>query len=451
VDNLERKPFVVSAAAFTDAGQVRKNNQDYIAYHIPKEASVSDGYGALFLVCDGVGGHSAGEVASEHAGRRILNDYYQAPATQPAVTRLVAAIEQANADILQENGEEPDARRMTTTVVAAVIEGSRLNLAHVGDSRAYLIRAGRISQLTTDHSWVAEMVRAGDLTPEEAQHHPWRNRITRSLGLKDHVVVDSQVFEATQGDVVVLCSDGLTRHVADAEISETAARQPAYVAAQTLLKLAKARGGSDNISVIVAQLLSPEAAQASAGQGTAQSAAPRVPTGSRKVSFWLPLALAAGLLLLAVIAAVVYTQTDLLRRPPASTPTVAPVVAPTTGSASATPADASAPPAVPLETPTSASTAPAAVATSTSRWTSTPSATLAPSATPTQTATGVPPATVDAGGASTPLPRATSLMTYVPTPAHTVPATATTPPIALPTPKPTKDNPTIAPPKKPTP
>ena len=408
--------------------------------------------GALFLVCDGVGGHSAGEVASEHAGQRVLSDYYQAPAEQAAAARLTAAIQQANADILRENAGQPEARMMTTTIVAAVIEGWRLSLAHVGDSRAYLIRAGRITQLTADHSWVAEMVRAGDLTPEEARQHPWRNRITRSLGMKERVVVDSQVVEVVQGDVVLLCSDGLTRHVADAEIAEMVTRQPAFAAGQALVDLAKARGGSDNISIVVAQLLSPDAALAGEAQGAAPSRAAGAPAARRRVPLWVPLALAAAALLLAVALALMYTQTNWLRRQPASTPTIVPTVAPAgasvvapTASAtntSAPPAGTVVPTAGPADTETPTVVLSPGAPTSTSRPTLTVTRTPLPP-TVTQTATDAPTAAPTLGREDTATPHATGLPTKAPS--------ATSLPIpTVPTVAPTKLNPTPTKPNKPT-
>jgi len=448
VNNLARVPFVVSAAAFTDVGQVRQNNEDYVAYHIPKEASVQAQYGALFLVCDGVGGQSAGEIASEHAARRILNDYYQAPAEQPAPARLLAAVQQANADILAQNAGQPDARKMTTTVVAGVIEGSQLYLVHAGDSRAYLVRAGQITQLTADHSWVAEMVRAGDLTAEEAQHHPWRNRITRSLGMREQVNLDAQAVDVALGDMVVLCSDGLTRHVADAEIAETVGRHPARVAAQTLIDLAKSRGGADNISVIVAQLMRPGAVQESA-----VPVAPAVVTSRRPLA-WLPLAIAAGALLFLAAAGVIYTQTDLLRRSVRGTPTLAaPANAPS--ATPLAPAGTSLPAADPPEDATATPTGTTPAPTSTSRLTLTPTPSRSPTPPAPATASSTPAATVEESG-RTPAHGLTAVLTYVPTPAQTKPAPTIPPsataanPTAIPTPAPPTLIPTKSPPKKPT-
>lgn len=258
----ESGPIVVCAAAFTDTGKVRKNNEDFVAYRVPEPATREAAYGALFLVCDGVGGGVSGEVASEHAGRRILSEYYRGPAEQPPLARLVDAIRWANLEVFQENREQPEGRRMTTTVVAAVVLGAQLFLAHTGDSRAYLISGGRIEAVTRDHSWVAELVRSGDLTQAEAEAHPWRNRITRALGMKEATEVEEKTLRLAECDIVLLCSDGLTRHVEEAEILDVVTHHPPPDAVQRLVDIANQRGGQDNISVVIAELLPPEEARA---------------------------------------------------------------------------------------------------------------------------------------------------------------------------------------------
>jgi PPM family protein phosphatase len=256
----ESEPMGICAAAVTDVGRVRSNNEDFVAYRVPEPATREAAYGALFLVCDGVGGGLSGEVASHHAGQRILSEYYRGPLDQPPLARLVDAIGKANLEVFQENRSQPEGRRMTTTVVAAVVMGSQLFLAHTGDSRAYLIGAGQITPVTRDHSWVAELVRSGDLTPAEAESHPWRNRITRALGMKESPEVEAKTLDLKQCDIVLLCSDGLTRHVEEADILDVATHHKPREAAQRLIDLANERGGMDNISVIIAELLPSEAA-----------------------------------------------------------------------------------------------------------------------------------------------------------------------------------------------
>jgi len=260
MSDSECEPTVVSAAALTDTGRVRNNNEDFVAYRVPEQTTREAAYGSLFLVCDGVGGGVSGEVASEQAGRRILNEYYHGSVEQSPAARLLDAIRQANLEVYQKNRDQPEGRRMTTTVVAAVVLGSRLFLAHTGDSRAYLISEGQITPVTRDHSWVAELVRSGDLTPAEAESHPWRNRITRALGMKESPEVEEKTLALARCDIILLCSDGLTRHVGEAEILDAVTHHAPSEAAQQLVDLANQRGGMDNISVVIAAPLSAESA-----------------------------------------------------------------------------------------------------------------------------------------------------------------------------------------------
>lgn len=247
--------LTVLVSALTDTGRVRGHNEDYVGYLVPDDRAVRASQGALMVVCDGVGGGAAGEVASERAVHRILRDYYAQPTEPEIEDRLIFAIQQANAELYAENQHDPDGRPMSTTVVAALILGRELLVVHAGDSRAYLTRGNQITQLTTDHSWVTEMVEAGDLTPEEAEKHPWRNRITRGLGLKEDITLDDQEVALEAEDNVILCSDGLTRHVSDEEILDSVTRYPPEGAAQNLVRLANTRGGKDNISVLIGKIL----------------------------------------------------------------------------------------------------------------------------------------------------------------------------------------------------
>jgi len=413
--DLERETLVVSAAAFTDTGQARTHNEDYVAYHVPKQTAIRVSHGALFIVCDGVGGGAAGEVASEHAVRRILNDYYRASTDQHPLARLLAAVQQANADIYHQNADGPEARRMTTTVVAGVLVGPRLFVVHAGDSRAYLARAGQITQLTQDHSWVAEMVRSGDLTPAEAEAHPWRNRITRALGAKETVDLEAQTLDVAPGDRLVFCSDGLTRHVTEAEIAEQVSHFPAHLAAQQLISLANQRGGSDNISVLAAEILSPgEARTRESAAPTEKAPAPPKAGRSRAV---LPLAVAGGLALIILVAAFIFARGSLLRRSATPTPAAgekAPAVV--------LDATATSPP-LPTESPTPTPTTPA------------PTATLrpTPSPMPTATRTPIPPTKTPAPtSASTPSAQAATTPLATAAPTHGLLPTLTLPTLRAP-------------------
>jgi PPM family protein phosphatase len=251
-------PIPLCAGACTDTGRARELNEDYLAYLVPGASSREAAYGALFLVCDGVGGGVSGEVASNMAGGRIMREYYDAPQELSPSVRLAQAIERANTQVYTENREQPEGRRMTTTVVAALIMGAKLHLAHTGDSRAYVITRGQIVLVTRDHSWVAELVRSGDLTEAEAEAHPWRNRITRALGMHESIDIEQRVLDLLEGDRLLLCSDGLTRHVAEEEILEVVANCEPGEASRRLIDLANERGGQDNISVVIARLNGPE-------------------------------------------------------------------------------------------------------------------------------------------------------------------------------------------------
>ncbi|HUT20512.1 MAG TPA: Stp1/IreP family PP2C-type Ser/Thr phosphatase, partial [Anaerolineae bacterium] len=237
----------------TDQGMSRDHNEDYCDSFDPDDPAVLAQRGRLWLVADGIGGHQAGDVASKYAVEKVLYAYYEEPWVEPA-HNLVQAIQDANADLYEEAQRNPAHRGMGTTMVAAVLLGDGLIVANVGDSRAYLFRDGDPRQITRDHSWVAEQVERGVLTPQQARAHPERNVITRSLGNDPHVRVD--VFRETlrSGDVVVLCSDGLSGVVLDGEIAGMVEGAHARTASERLVRLANERGGPDNVTVTVIRM-----------------------------------------------------------------------------------------------------------------------------------------------------------------------------------------------------
>jgi serine/threonine protein phosphatase PrpC len=243
----------VDSASITDTGHKRPHNEDFVLAWVPEDPSESERSGSLFVVADGVGGGAAGEVASAYAADKVCYAYYAAEEPD-SETRLVAAVAVANLDIHRYNAAHPEQREMGTTLVAAVIRDTSLLVANVGDSRAYLVRDGSAEQLTADHNVVAQMLARGEITAAQAATHPQRSRLTRCLGAEEEVGVD--VFErALQAhDAVVLCSDGLTRHVHDEEIGQAAAQAKPADAARDLVELAKQRGGLDNISVVVVRV-----------------------------------------------------------------------------------------------------------------------------------------------------------------------------------------------------
>lgn len=209
--------------------------------------------GALFVVADGMGGYAAGEVASSVAVQTIAKTYFEA-ANGEALQGLAQAIKDANESILTMAREKPSYQGMGTTIVVAVICQGILYVANIGDSRAYLIRKGRMRQITEDHSWVAEQVRAGVLTQDQARNHIHRNVITRSLGTQSSVVADVFVEPVHEGDILLMCSDGLHGYVSDSVIAEVVRRYEPDAAARYLIDLANEAGGPDNITVSIVRI-----------------------------------------------------------------------------------------------------------------------------------------------------------------------------------------------------
>ncbi|NLT34442.1 MAG: Stp1/IreP family PP2C-type Ser/Thr phosphatase [Gaiellales bacterium] len=228
--------MIVRHGAASSIGLVRRQNEDsYVA---------GDG---VWAVCDGMGGAQAGEVASEAACRAV-----SALTVGSSAEDLQYMVAQANSEIFRRALSDSSLQGMGTTLTAAVWDGVELILAHVGDSRAYLLRSDVLEQLTRDHSLVGEMVRQGSLTPEEAAVHPHRSVITRALGTEEQVEPDIIRLPLQVADRLVLCSDGLTGKVADGRLAELLgkAAEP-QAAAQVLVKEALANGGDDNVTVVV--------------------------------------------------------------------------------------------------------------------------------------------------------------------------------------------------------
>jgi PPM family protein phosphatase len=219
-------------------GRRRRHNEDAYVVQPP-----------LFAVADGMGGAKAGEVASALAADAVQESRNDG---QSGEARVAALIEEANRRVFRRASEDRDASGMGTTMTAALVEGDEVAIGHVGDSRAYLIREGRLEQLTDDHSLVAELVRSGKLTPEEAESHPQRSVITRALGTEADVDVDTFSVRAAPGDLFLLCSDGLTSMVDDETILDAVERHRADLkeAAKALVNAANRGGGEDNITVV---------------------------------------------------------------------------------------------------------------------------------------------------------------------------------------------------------
>jgi protein phosphatase len=228
----------------TDVGRQRSSNQDCCGM------AVAPGDGArLWIVADGMGGHAGGEIASRVAVDAAIATF--SAGGDDLAERLRAAIVAANRAVLTAAQQNRALTGMGTTAVALAVAGESLCIANVGDSRAYRVRRNRIEQLTQDHSVVAELVRRGHLSEDEAMLHPRRHEVLRSLGFEWDLDVDVDPAEAAAGDTFLLCSDGLSGVVDDAEIAALCAKRRPSEAARALVDAANARGGPDNITVQV--------------------------------------------------------------------------------------------------------------------------------------------------------------------------------------------------------
>ena len=239
--------MIIRASAATDVGLRRKHNEDRYA--------LAPDHG-FYLVADGMGGHTAGQVASQLASEAALRAIQALDgASATLAEKLRYAMAAANREVFETAREKPEYAGMGTTVVAVLCDGSRAALAHVGDSRAYLVRGGRIRQLTDDHSIVGELLRRNEISEDAAREHPHRHVLTRALGVRDSVEPDLAEITPEQGDVFVLCSDGLTNHVEDHEIAK-AVREMSELqeTCDALVDLANHRGGEDNTTVLLAQV-----------------------------------------------------------------------------------------------------------------------------------------------------------------------------------------------------
>lgn len=234
--------------ALSDVGRKRQHNEDsfLIAHNV-----------GLFAVADGMGGHRAGEKASRMAVER-LRDALVPPrkgATRDEVlSHLQKAMFVTGAAIFDAAQSDPDLAGMGTTLTAVLFHGARAYVAHVGDSRAYLYRDGRVQQITVDHSWVAEQVKAGLLTEQEAKESRFRHIITRSVGFEREVQVDGTICPIQVGDCLLLCSDGLSNYLEEAELADVMGQHLYREVPQLLVDLANSRGGDDNITVVLVHI-----------------------------------------------------------------------------------------------------------------------------------------------------------------------------------------------------
>lgn len=225
----------------TDTGRKRRRNEDAYVCEPP-----------LFAIADGMGGAQAGEVASRLAAAALKESGVETGGEQ----RIFDLIQEANRRVYARSSTDPKTSGMGTTITVALVENGNVAFGHVGDSRAYLIRDGRMEQVTEDHSLVNELMKSGKLSPEEAEAHPQRSVITRALGTDPDVDADTFTIEARVGDVFLLCSDGLTDMVGEREIQELVERnrEDINAALKSLVKAANRSGGEDNITVVAFEI-----------------------------------------------------------------------------------------------------------------------------------------------------------------------------------------------------
>lgn len=251
-------PLAVEVAGKSDVGCVRTNNEDNFGYDLR--------YG-LFVVCDGMGGQAAGEVASKLGVDTLLSYFRNGGPTGQQVAAslegasdegkaLASAIRQANRTIFQKGQEQAAHAGMGSTMVAAVVKGNALTIANVGDSRIYLIRRGAIQQLTQDHSLVMEQVRRGYITLEQAERSEIQNIILKALGSEETVDPDLEDLVVVAGDILLMSSDGLTKYIRDEELLQLVSAAPSLEqACEKLIQAAKSKGGDDNITCLLVKIV----------------------------------------------------------------------------------------------------------------------------------------------------------------------------------------------------
>jgi serine/threonine protein phosphatase PrpC len=241
----------IRAAMQTDRGRVRDHNEDYVMRQEPATPEDEQAFGWVYIVADGVGGADAGEFASEYASKQTLAHYRADSKQEHYGHRLVKSMHGANTDLRRLIAERNDGKRMATTMVALVMADGRAYIANVGDSRGYHWRDRSLRQITKDQSLVAKLLEEGAITADEAASHPHRNVILYSIGSEKKPRIDLFEITLASGDKIFLCSDGLTRHVTDDEISAALENQDLEDASAQLIQLANDRGGQDNISVAI--------------------------------------------------------------------------------------------------------------------------------------------------------------------------------------------------------
>ena len=245
---------VLSVAVLSDVGNLRKNNEDRAICYKTADPVVSLTKGQLLLVADGMGGHQAGEIASQLATDVVSTEYFHASKKMPNADALRAAFTLANRKIFELASTRETLQGMGTTCTALAVRAHELYYAHVGDSRAYLLSGDRMIRLTQDHTYVQELVNKGEISDAETATHPQRNILTNAMGTKSSLHIDAgrSPHQLEPGNRLLLCSDGLYDYLSDEELYLLAVNGDLQVNAEQLIALAKQRGGHDNITVVLA-------------------------------------------------------------------------------------------------------------------------------------------------------------------------------------------------------
>jgi protein phosphatase len=243
----------VTIGAKTDMGRVRENNEDKFELFLTEQESLLASRGLVFLVCDGMGGHAAGQVASELAAKTFIDVYLNHPAAEPT-DAIAAAVKAANRYVLDVGRTVPGRKGMGTTLSGVILCQDVVYTVQVGDSRIYRLRDGQLDRLTVDHTFLEENVRLGFMTAEEAAVHPHRHWLLRAVGADDIVVPDIGSHEAMVGDTYFICSDGILNHVEDSVIHDFLRQKAPSDAAWGLVNQALLGGGSDNATAMVVRI-----------------------------------------------------------------------------------------------------------------------------------------------------------------------------------------------------
>lgn len=239
----------------SDLGNVRTNNEDMGMFFKIADEKVIREKGYMLIVADGMGGHQAGEVASNMAANIISREYYKLQGNGSVEKNLAKVFELANKNIFEMANTQKSYHGMGTTCTTLVVIGKTIYYAHVGDSRAYIQKRDSLVQITEDHTFVQELVNSGDITAEEAATHPKRNILTNAMGTKPSLRIDTGKckFELENNDRLLLCSDGLYDYIKDKELKEILKNNGLKNAAEYMIQEAKSRGGHDNITVVLAE------------------------------------------------------------------------------------------------------------------------------------------------------------------------------------------------------